>query len=84
MAQTTREEMKYATLTFGATAPPLKVQLRDFYLLREMELNFWQGHSDAITRLSIQSLLTEGEAQKARKRLVKLIMHAINRSFKSK
>ena len=57
------------TVEFGPLAPLLSKQLPG---LKTPEL--WQKHADAIARLSVHGLLTDGETNKARIRLLKKMM----------
>ena len=58
-----------STITFGALAPPLCEQLG----VPPARVALHQKQADAITRLLVAGLLTDGEAHRARARLVKHI-----------
>jgi hypothetical protein len=57
-----------ALLRFGALCPPLEEQVREAgYVLRRAAHH--QADADAITRLAVRGILTEGDVHKARARL---------------
>lgn len=67
-------------LRFGAVAPPLRVQLTDAgFRLGAEPCEFWQRLADAVTLLSCHELLTDSEAKRARKRLMKRIVRHLQR-----
>lgn len=59
-------------IMFGALAPPLTEQLKGCGFSRG-KLAIFEANNLAITRLYLHDLLTDGEAQKARTRLMKSI-----------
>jgi hypothetical protein len=63
-------------VSFGALAPTIDEQLReqDFKLdMDPTQRARLQSHVDSVTDLRIHSILTEGESDKARKRIMKII-----------
>lgn len=64
-------------LHFGALAPPLAEQLAGFDLDAE-KVDLWQQDADAITRLGVRGVITDGEAKSAYQRLGRQIEHEIN------
>lgn len=58
-------------LRFGAFAPKLSEQLEG--QLPKRELKWLDKYADAVTLLKVQSLLSEAEAKKARRRIIKRI-----------
>lgn len=58
-------------IEFGALAPSLMVQLRGFFPV--VILRLFSRDANAITRLRVRGLITDSEAARARKRLVKRI-----------
>jgi diphthamide synthase subunit DPH2 len=63
------------TVRFGVLAPPLKEQL-DKIGYRTCYIKRWQKIADAIVRLKIERILSVGETQKARRRLLTKIAKA--------
>ena len=64
-------------IAFGATCEPLTRQVRDCNLrLDPGQADVLQACADSITRLKIHSILSDGEAHKARQRLMKAIVRA--------
>lgn len=63
----TRSEPKSIEIVFGALSPKPSDQVRG---LPEK----YDTHADAVTRLAIAGILTDGEAHKARGRLMKRIV----------
>ena len=59
-------------LAFGALAPTLAQQLG----VSKIATAVWQKDADAITRLAIRGMLTDGETRAARLRLVKELRSA--------
>lgn len=63
-------------ITFGAMAPTIADQLkRQGAEAAGQLLNQWQRDSKAITRLAVRCLLSEAEVHKARRRLLRDILH---------
>lgn len=60
------------SLVFGATARPLAEQLHGLGLSKE-DIDHWQRDADAITRLLVRGYIRDGEADRARKKLVNSI-----------
>ncbi len=73
-AKKAMEKAETIGLHFGAMCDPIKKQLAEqgFTQVPRM-LERWQLAADAVVRLSIAGLLSQKEADNARKRLVKLI-----------
>jgi len=65
-------------IVFGATAPPLRVQLASMKPKR-VALIFEQEDADAITRLHIHGLLTDAQARQARQKLTRRIERGAGR-----
>ena len=64
-------------ITLGALSDPIEQQLqRQGFTLRD-RAKLLQAHANAITRLRIAGILTEAEAGRARKRLMREITSAV-------
>ena len=63
-------------LAFGAFSPKLKEQLQG-YGLQKNEIERFQRRADEVTGLLIAGILTDTEAHRARKRLIKMIAKTI-------
>jgi hypothetical protein len=77
----TTEDQNTFRIELGALCPPIFQQLSGQGL--EMEtvyLDHAEADATAITRLLIRGFLTDSEARKARKRLVKFIVKNVRRS----
>ena len=63
------------SLSFGALTPPLAEQLKSQRLKAKdpKMLEHWQKDGDALTRICMRGLITDGECHRARKRLMKKI-----------
>lgn len=57
------------SITFGAMAPPLAEQLKP-HSMPEAQVGLCQRFADSIVLLRVHGVLTEREADKARKRLM--------------
>ena len=67
--------MKLA-ITFGALAPTIADQLRQQGAEAAGQLvNQWQRDAKSITRLAVRCLLSEAEVTRARRRLLRDILH---------
>lgn len=64
-------------VVFGALAPPLWKQLR----LPMSRVRFVQKAADAITRLAVNQFLSESEAHRARRRLMKRILQTFGKEL---
>lgn len=65
------------SIQFGALALPLQRQLKDQGVEVGLEYVVWlQRYADAITLLRVRALLTDGEAARARKRLLQELAKA--------
>jgi hypothetical protein len=63
---------------FGAMAPTLAEQLADYEYDKD-EMKHLQFDADAVSRLAVRGVLTEGAASKARQRLVNRIAKSVRR-----
>jgi len=71
---------KTLILEFGCLCNPLKAQLRKQGITLDVDtIKHFQQDADAISRLSIRSIITDAEAMKARGRLVKIIARQIRK-----
>lgn len=62
-------------LSFGALAPPIREQLRYAKVtIRSRDLAHFQRDADAVTRLVVRGLLSDGIAQKAIRKLMRNIL----------
>ena len=64
-------------ITMGALADPLEEQLNNQGLTLGDNAQRLEEDATAITRCRIRGLITEGESEKARKRLMKYIKQAV-------
>ena len=65
-------------ITFGALAPEIREQLEEQGLVYdEKDADRWNGHAQAITRLNFGDLIPDGQAEKARQKLVKKIGESV-------
>jgi len=76
MKEYVRKVQAMKILHFGALAPKLKEQLKEFMVLPD-DLEHAQLDADAITRLSIRGLITGSETLKARRKLGQKLDKAI-------
>jgi hypothetical protein len=63
-------------ISFGALAPPIDKQLREQDCKLDMDplqRGYLQRDADEVSRLRVRSILTEGESDKARKRIMQII-----------
>lgn len=68
-------EMKLG-IAFGGMAKPIREQLRDQGMTAAKQLlDQWERDAGAITRLAIRCVLSESEVSRARRRLLKDILH---------
>ena len=66
------------SIEFGALVPPLRTQLQGQASVPLDVITQAQQDADAITRLKIHQILTDGEAHRARQRLLAfLCRHAV-------
>jgi hypothetical protein len=66
------------TLQFGALVPRIEEQLNDLgFRLNRPEYAHFQFDADAITRLSVSGLLSDGQVASARRKLVRRIARAV-------
>jgi ABC-type lipopolysaccharide export system ATPase subunit len=68
----------FVAVIIGAMAPPLSEQLQQFKIDPVVVKNL-QGLADSLARCHIGAILTDGDVSKARKRLLGLIMKAIEK-----
>ncbi len=68
--------MMQLDIAFGAMVDPLRVQLAG-HGLPAKRIAKWQREADAITQLSISGLLRDPEKTRARQRLMRTILSAI-------
>jgi hypothetical protein len=66
-------------LSFGAMSEKLSVQLKKTKVKKD-ELKEFDRLADAVTLLKIQSVITETEAHKARKRIVARIQKSVRKT----
>ena len=65
-------------ITFGALAPEIKEQLDEAGLVYdEKDADHFNRDAEAITRLFLRDLIPNGQAEKARQKLVKKIGEAV-------
>ena len=69
-------------LIFGTMAPPIGAQLAGQGVKpKKTSLLFhWQRDAVAITRLSVRGLLTESQVKQARQRLLRNILHSVEKA----
>lgn len=65
-------------ITFGALAPEIREQLDEAGLrYEEKDAEHFNRDAEAITRLHLRNLIPNGQAEKARQKLVKKIGEAV-------
>lgn len=65
------------SVTFGAMAEPLRKQLAG-YGIPAKRIAKWQREADAVTMLSISGVLRDPEKTRARDRIMRTILSAVN------
>lgn len=66
-------------IQFGATCEPLRKQVQACGLsIDPGRVDALQGYADAIVKLSVQRILSEGESHKANQRLMKRIVASVS------
>jgi hypothetical protein len=70
-------ETSVLPIVFGAMADPLKKQLAG-YDIEAKRIAKWQREADAITMLAVSGLLRDPEKTRARERLMRTILKAVN------
>lgn len=69
-------------LSFGALSPPLRQQFKDSGVRPPVGLKHLQRDADAITRLAVRGLLSEGEAGRCRVRLAQSIRKDLDKRIR--
>jgi hypothetical protein len=73
-------DQQVLTLHFGALVPRIEEQLNELGLrLNRPEYAHSQFDADAITRLAVSGLLSDGQVASARRKLVRRIAHQATR-----
>lgn len=71
-------------ITFGALAPTIADQIKQQGAEAAGQLlNQWQRDAKSITRLALRCLLSEAEVTRARRRLMRDILHGVRASTQS-
>ena len=68
-------------IEFGVLSPPFKNQLKGCGIAADT-MKHLQADATAISRLNVRHLLTDGEAQDARRRLMSTILRAVDAAKK--
>ena len=64
---------------FGALAPKIRKQLHEQGIIYPIGRDWWQQHANHITSLLISGIITDADAHRARKRIMRRINAHIKR-----